>query len=68
MSSLAHPARWIGARAQGALINGLICLALCTRVTITVMTSLISIVFYSFRSIDSCNKHAWLSNIFGKQA
>ena len=30
--SLAHPARWIGARAKGALINGLVCLALCTRV------------------------------------
>ena len=30
--SLAHPARWIGARAEGALINGLVCLALCTRV------------------------------------
>ena len=31
-NSLAHPARWIGARAQGTLINGLVCLALCTRV------------------------------------
>ena len=30
--SLAHPARWIGARAEGALINRLVCLALCTRV------------------------------------
>ena len=31
-TSLAHPARWIGARAKIALINGLVCLALCTRV------------------------------------
>ena len=30
--SLAHPAGWIGARTQGVLINGLVCLALCTRV------------------------------------
>ena len=30
--SLAHSARWIRARAKAALINGLVCLALCTRV------------------------------------
>ena len=66
--SLAHPARWIGARAKGALINGLVCLALCTRVNNYGYDVTISIVFHSFRSIDSYNKHAWLSNIFGKQA
>ena len=30
--SLAHPAHWIGACTKGSLINGLVCLALCTHV------------------------------------
>ena len=32
VTSLAHPARWIGVHTEGVLINGLVCLALCTRV------------------------------------